>query len=1040
MGIIFDEPKRGNGVGFLQVDEPEAQLDKPKQETPLLEQFATVAQDNVVGRLITDPTATLRLNRTEDRNYNPFDNGEIAGYEDQASRFANVLNAEQTLQVKRQIDREKKVDAVLEDSSWMGLKGLHVLGQVVADPITYVPIAGILGKTGSIAARATRGAAYVGATGAASSIVDQASKGTFDAEQFTGTTAISALLGAVLGPVLGKAATAADILPAEKAMKTHVNSVLRSMNEPPRPIGELAEHAARQELYPDEALLESATRNYTLKDPIIPSTIGTNAGDTNKLVGATLSAEKVGRNWGPIPLLRVANSQSSTARAFIDDFANNNLYREGNALGIANKQSADLDIALWKARTQTAIDDITTEWKDYVARVPSVERAFKKVADFQQEVTLALRRGGSHSIPEVANAARIARSILNKNGQLAEEAGVLKMLEAEFVGAADGNTAKLLEYVTRRWNPDNIKMNRELFVSKIAADFQRVDPTLSAVDAIASAQRVAETLTGFKVDDDIIQGVVPKASATKTRVLDIKDTEYEDFLDNDIVSILESNTHQLSRETEWVKRFGNRQMNEIKEIVQNDYRQLMIGKSVDEQNKLQSEMKSVIADMESLRDRYFGLNRKGNEAWHNISSAVLAYQTVRLLGGVVVSSLADVARPVYFHGFARYASTLADIGSNVQKFKGTTEAMKKFGVAVDAVKSSELNELAENMASGKGATREVLAAAISGFEVKGVKVPGFSKLTLIDQWTRFWKNVSGVLAQDFIIESSQKWTAGAIDENSLTKMAMLGIDQSMAARIVEQGSQFGWNNEGLFLNDLARWTDEEAADTVRRAILKSVDTTINTPNKATKPMLWNAVDNDTANLILQFKSFPMSAHVQSLIPALQMRDAAVYQGMLMTMIGGTIVAHTKAFISGKDAPEGGNLVRESIDASGLFALPFMFVNPADKLMGLGITDTTDSMAQKRTYKRYQDINEMGLVLGPTAGQAIDLSKTAGNWIKSATGEGDVSWKDLQNMRSAIPLQNLFYIRGLFDTAQYETAKQMGVKIPAYISQREEGFE
>lgn len=1055
--VDWDEQPSGVG-GTLSLHEPRVEIKPKKGIVEQVKDLGTVAVDNFIGRaivgqvesskraaaaakagdtetmtdellgppvIVRDAQRALSNWRNPNNDYNPYEGDNLKGYEAHYSRFTASSGPEDDARIKREIDRQVEVNKILEDASWFGLKGAHMLGQIIGDPITYVPFAGIYGKAGSLAVRAARGATFTAGAGAASNVLEQVTRGgEFDLEEFVGATAISAVVGTVLGPMVGKALPANELRTVERSMATHVRSALASTATAPDDV--LSRSLNRFDLPQGAADGAGLVEGRTLRP--LPEPLAGITDDSSVLVGA-YGLEKLGKKYGPIPLIRLANSMSATARRWIDDFANNNLYRAGNAEGVASRQAADIERSMWMAKVKTQYIDPIEELAGKYAKslADDGERVnFQQMRKwFMEETAKAARRGGVHVVPEIQKAAKIAREGFDFSGSRAAKAGVIRELVESGAAATD---AEALAYVTRRWDPKKIQANRSEFVQRLANSFRRETPELTEADALARAERTATKLSNPEYVDDSI-GSAKQSSSLKERILTIDETEFEDFLDNDISELLSRNAFQLSRETAWVERFGSRDMSKIKAQVNADYQELIAKASgPKEQQVLMKQLEGDLKDMEALKNRYFGAHaRYLGEGWRTASQAVLMYQTTRLLGGVLLSSLADVARPIYFYGVQRYGSSFGTIAADFKKFNATRKAMRKFGVAAEAATNNRVAQLSE-----------LLQENINGNRVnKSLQwmVDKFGKATFITQWTTMMKDMTGILAQDFILENSDKWIKGTITKKDIQKLAMLGIDENMARRIVRESQEHAWDHDGVFLTTLDEWVDQEAAETVQRAILKSVDTTINTPNLATKPLM-TGLDDSITKMVLQFKSFSFASHVQTLIPALQQNDGAAYSGMLATLGLGAVVVYAKAAASGQKPPEDlKGLIYQATEASGLVALPMLMMQTMDKALGTGVA--ADLTGGTGTYKKFQETNWMGLLGGPTAGQAVDAVTSAGRVINTITGDGQgITMKDVRNARSFIPFQNVFYIRGLFERAEYVAADALGLKIPKWIEERE----
>jgi hypothetical protein len=110
-------------------------------------------------------------------------------------------------------------------------------------------------------------------------------------------------------------------------------------------------------------------------------------------------------------------------------------------------------------------------------------------------------------------------------------------------------------------------------------------------------------------------------------------------------------------------------------------------------------------------------------------------------------------------------------------------------------------------------------------------------------------------------------------------------------------------------------------------------------------------------------------------------------------------------------------IREGVDRSGLASWIFDALNTQEKLLGgLGINTAIGSPSA-----RYMSRNAIGALLGPTFGLGEDAAKLLAN-----LGQGKWSATDTHRIRKLLPMQNLFYLRWLFDQAEKGVNETFGV--------------
>jgi hypothetical protein len=220
----------------------------------------------------------------------------------------------------------------------------------------------------------------------------------------------------------------------------------------------------------------------------------------------------------------------------------------------------------------------------------------------------------------------------------------------------------------------------------------------------------------------------------------------------------------------------------------------------------------------------------------------------------------------------------------------------------------------------------------------------------------------------------------------------------------------------------ANWDIEEpgvadALQAYRGAIVSEVDRTIVTPGAGDRP-LW--MSKPGLRLIAQFKSFAFSSTSKTIMAGADNRDMAALQGAVLMTVLGTMVAGLKFRGSVEELMDKdfGWWVHQGVDRSGLLGSVMEYNNVVERWtrnqVGLGFF--TGEISQ-----RYQARNAMSAILGPTFGLGNDLIRVLGN-----AAAGDIQASDVGTFRRAVPLQNLFYLRFMFDALEEATVDVFGL--------------
>ena len=171
----------------------------------------------------------------------------------------------------------------------------------------------------------------------------------------------------------------------------------------------------------------------------------------------------------------------------------------------------------------------------------------------------------------------------------------------------------------------------------------------------------------------------------------------------------------------------------------------------------------------------------------------------------------------------------------------------------------------------------------------------------------------------------------------------------------------------------------------------------------------------------QFKSFAFTATQAVMISGLQQRDAAVLNGVLLSIALGALVYGLQEYIKGREpSDDPGVVMVEAFDRSGLTGWLMDAHNMTERVTrgGIGLSRLTGGP----TMSRYQSRNVTDTLMGPTAGFFTDAAR-----VGASLAWGDVRRSDLRAMRRLGPYQNMFYLRSSFDCFEQALAEMMGVE-------------
>lgn len=532
---------------------------------------------------------------------------------------------------------------------------------------------------------------------------------------------------------------------------------------------------------------------------------------------------------------------------------------------------------------------------------------------------------------------------------------------------------------------------------------------ISREEAEAAADEIVNKIIGAPsglVPRDLLpEGLTKRAGFTKSRTLNIPDERIEAFLESDINYVTESYLREVAPEIELTATFGRKDMGEQIREVSEEYSQLIRdAKTPKERAKLEKQREADVRDIEAMRDRLigtYGAPQDPRSFFVRAGRVARNINFLRLLGGMTISAIPDMARPIMQHGLSKSLKPLGAMLKNMNSIKIATKDLREMAVGLDYVLSTRTKAIAD--LTDPYSRRSGLERGLNWGTQK------FGNWTLMNQWNSTLKSWSGLIVQSRILDNAQSLASGkAIPQKEIRKLAQVGIDQQMLGRISEQFIKHGEDMDGLLTGHSHLWDDRAVREAFQNAILKDVDSTVITPGVGDTPLM---MSTEAGKIILQFKTFIFASHNRMLVSGIQQGDASFYMGTLGSIALGSMVYAMKQKLSGRESDYSpNNLVKEGLDRSGMLGWLSEPLNTVENMsggrFGLG------AMFGAPPVSRFQSRNAIGALLGPTFDLGGD-SATIANGVLN----GEFDSKQTHAVRKMLPFQNLFYVAPLLNKVE-----------------------
>ena len=609
----------------------------------------------------------------------------------------------------------------------------------------------------------------------------------------------------------------------------------------------------------------------------------------------------------------------------------------------------------------------------------------------------------------------------------------------------DVSVTTAINYLNRRWNKDKIAANQPDFEQRVAKwlkdeDLKLFTQAKRAQDDIAAAtgaektklQKIidrAEFKQGLDLEQqeyrDVARQIAQRIKGSpsgrlpydwkigegstsnnlngtslrgplRSRTFQIPDNMIDDFLDNDIEELGRVYLHQMAPDIELMRKFGDvnltPQIAEIEAWYSREARNLTT-----EKQKLALNRKRIrnVLDIEGMRDRIRGIY--GMDDPYSLSDRAmraarnLSYMS--MLGGVVASSVPDVARIFMAEGFTKtFAKGIVPLINNLQTFKVSAAEAKRYGVGADLIMRGRSQIIADVSDYTRGNT-----AIERGLQAGADK---FGRINLMDYWTSGVKQLHAVTMQNSVIDGLLK---GKIDK----RLSRLGIDDANAKNIAKQLEKYAEKVDGVWISNARNWDVPELERVWGVALRKESDRVIVIPGQE-KPLFMSRPMGKT---IMQFRSFMLSATQRMTIAALQRQDHNTLGGLLMLTGLGSMSYAFKQWDAGREITDDpAELILEGIDRSGALGVIMEANNSVEKITA-GRVGLRPLLGIETPASRFLSRSISKSVVGPTFGSTVDLGIRV---VQAGVSEDDFTESDIRAIRRLIPGQNLTGLRNAFD--------------------------
>ena len=485
-----------------------------------------------------------------------------------------------------------------------------------------------------------------------------------------------------------------------------------------------------------------------------------------------------------------------------------------------------------------------------------------------------------------------------------------------------------------------------------------------------------------------------KPTALRARVLSMMDNELEQFLEKGASSVMVRHAQAMQPYLIMREAFDGRTMDEMLSLVDDDYRLLLADKSIDDKQrtKLSKDLQKDKDRLRVIHDRLMHQVQRAvnpGSAAERVTQFAKAWNTATYLGGVVLSSLPDLARPLANYGLRSYGKGLAKAFSQMFSGKGSISSIqvKRTGSALQRTLNDRVMQLTDSL--------EPESKFLQGAQKLWTKVSGFGV------YTDIMESIAAHTAMDWTLRMAERLSKGKnIAKADLKQLTRMGLDaEDLKALYLESMETMGAQDSVLKYMNTMEWKDIDLAKRVEAAIGSDVRRTIIRIGVGEKPQF---MDETTFSFLFQFQSFALSAQNKIMVSGLQnLYTIRTAESLVAMMALGAGVGATKGYLRGDDISEWPieQWIGEGIDRSGMVGalrIPFNLLRYAGAQAGL-----TDAQPSRFVGREIE-----GAIAGPTASVLGRIFYRA----PAAALEGDFKGAGMQLMKAMPFINNTWHVR------------------------------
>lgn len=657
-------------------------------------------------------------------------------------------------------------------------------------------------------------------------------------------------------------------------------------------------------------------------------------------------------------------------------------------------------------------------------------------SDFEEAVMDAHNAGDRHAIPEVENAAKYGRALMDERWDTMQSIGVIPKEAQKFPSffkvvydipyviehRTQMEAALTKMYMNKRHAVVSFERDGKLYTERatyhvdtkqhdwVAGEGEvfkdiKVEGNLSLDEAREAAADSVDNILQMG-DKSLMLGDLDRLSfsrgtnSMKPRRIVTDERSYQEvkeFMVKDYNKIMHMYLASTSRAINYKKLLDSMGFEKIQDgrlAIKNEYaaKRIKIQNMKDMPEKKRDgllkkltlqEQKSqeLFQDLTKIALGQIKERKQGDAFWRTLNQ----YNVMRMYGGILLSSIADPAATLIKNSIPR--AIWHGWLSEVKQLVSGTRNMKKqdYRNALTAIQT-ELDDITRYMTNpdlgiyGTG-PKERLAQMGGNFMMRAQGMTA---------WNMFWQKSSHNLAEHNILRHTAK-----ITQKGMKYLKEIGIDEDMAGRIVAMQKKYGQDIKGTHISNSHLWKDRDAANAFNNAIRVEVHKS---------PLMTEMLDiprffqrSEFRKSMVLGKGFSFGALTKLSMSMASRHDGFAAQGFIILAIGGMVQQLLKDRMAGRDSNYTiDEWIRKGLDRSGALGI---LADPMFKA-----ADAID--AQRKFGGNAWMTEPLDYIMGPTS----SMINPAYRGIMTSLGGNPLDKKTETQLKGLIPGRNLWWLQ------------------------------